>query len=213
MSGIFVDLEKAFDTVDHNILFKKLNHYGIRGIALSLFPSYLSNRHQFVSISGIISTTVHMKHGVPQGSVLGYKLYINFTRKFIFNDKIENIFIDILFPKTKPFTVGIFYRPPDKSKFLENISDDFSKLHTENNDIFVLGDININLFKNGKYMSGSYKNDVTATCPLFNKYQEFLSNFGLKQLITSPTRITCNTTSLIDHVLTNSENKVFKVVS
>ena len=130
---------------------------------------------------------------------------INFTQKFVFNDKIENIFIGILLPKTKPFTVSIFYRPPNKSKFLENISDDFSKLHTENNDIFVLDDMNINLFKNGKYMSGSYKNDATAPCPLFNNYQEFLSNFGLKQLITSPTGITCNTTSLIDHVLTNAE--------
>ena len=54
----------------------------------------------------------------------------------------------------------------------------------------------------------SSKNDATAACPLFNKYQEFLSNFGLKQLIKSPTRITCNTSSLIDHVLTNADNKV-----
>ena len=113
-----------------------------------------------------------------------------------------------MLPKTKPFIVGIFYRPPNKSKFLENITDDFSKLHTENNDVFILGDMNINLSKNGKYISGSYKNDVITECPLFNKYQEFLSNFGIKQLISSPTRITCNTSSLIDHVLTNADNKV-----
>ena len=134
---------------------------------------------------------------------------INFTQKSVFNNEIENIFIDILLPKTKPFTVGIFYRPPNKSNFLENIADDFTKLHTENNDIFILGDMNINLSKNGKYISDrSYKNDAATTCPLFNKYQEFLSNFRLKQLIKSPTRITCNTSSLIDHVLTNAENKV-----
>ena len=68
--------------------------------------------------------------------------------------------------------------------------------------------MNVNLFKNGKYISCSYKNDVTGSCHLFKKYNEFLSSFGLKQLITSPTRITCNTTSLIDHILTNTENKI-----
>ena len=50
--GIFIDLEKAFDTDDHNILLNKLNYYGIRGIANEWFKSYLSNRFQFVSING-----------------------------------------------------------------------------------------------------------------------------------------------------------------
>ena len=53
--GIFIDLEKAFDTVDHNILLNKLSYYGIRGIAYDWFKSYLSNRSQFVSINGFNS--------------------------------------------------------------------------------------------------------------------------------------------------------------
>ena len=78
--GIFIDLQKAFDTVDHNILLKKLNHYGIRGVANDWFNSYLSNRSQFVSIYGFKSKTKNISIGVPQGSVLGpllFLIYIN----------------------------------------------------------------------------------------------------------------------------------------
>ena len=78
--AIFIDLEKAFDTVDHSILLDKLQHYGIRGSPLNLLKSYLSGRSQFVSVSGVNSPTSLIKHGVPQGSVLGpllFLVYIN----------------------------------------------------------------------------------------------------------------------------------------
>ena len=78
--AVFVDLEKAFDTVDHSILLKKLHHYGIRGVPFKLLKSYLSERSQFVSISGVNSSHSKIKHGVPQGSVLGpllFLIYIN----------------------------------------------------------------------------------------------------------------------------------------
>ena len=67
-AGIFIDLQKAFDTVEHEILTRKLSHYGIRGVALDIFKSYLKDRTQCVQINDTISTFSVIRHGVPQGS-------------------------------------------------------------------------------------------------------------------------------------------------
>ena len=69
--GIFIDLSKAFDTVDHKLLLRKMEHYGIKCNALLWFTSYLSYRIQYVSLNHTNSETLPVTCGIPLGSLLG----------------------------------------------------------------------------------------------------------------------------------------------
>ena len=74
--GVFVDIQKVFDTVDHQILLVQLNHYGLFGVSNDWFKSYLSSHSQYVSINGYDSGLAVINFGVPQGSVLGRLLFL-----------------------------------------------------------------------------------------------------------------------------------------
>ena len=84
--GIFLDLSKAFDTVDHTILISKLNlkHYGIRGLPLEWIQNYLSNRFQYVEYNGFYSLSDKIRCGVPQQSILGPLLFLLYIH-YIYN--------------------------------------------------------------------------------------------------------------------------------
>jgi hypothetical protein len=88
---VFIDFSKAFDTVDHSLLLRKLDICGIRGVANELFASYLRDRMQYVNLSSVNSETLPMNVGVPQGSVLGplfFILYSNDLTCLLADDKI-----------------------------------------------------------------------------------------------------------------------------
>ena len=93
--GIFADFKKGFDTVDHHILLKKLEYYGVRGISNKWFASYLSNRKQFVSINGYKSNLADVKYGVPQGSILKLLLFLI---------SINDLHVAIKYSEVHPFS-------------------------------------------------------------------------------------------------------------
>ena len=112
---VFIDLQKAFDTVNHQILIEKLPKYGIKGTSCNIISSFLSNRKQFVSIQGFDSEILEVKCGVPQGSTLGpllFLLYINDLR-FCLDKATSNHFADD--------TCIIFNNINKKPKTLETI--------------------------------------------------------------------------------------------
>ena len=76
--NIYLDLSKAFDTLDHEVLLYKLQYYGLKQTALKLLNNYLTNRTQYVVVDDVMSAKLPLKVGVPQGSILGPMLFIQF---------------------------------------------------------------------------------------------------------------------------------------
>ena len=86
--NIYLDLSKAFDTLDHSILLYKLSHYGVNDSALKLLGSYLSNRKQYVNYRNCSSELTPLHVSVPQGSILGPLLFIIYVNDISMSSNI-----------------------------------------------------------------------------------------------------------------------------
>lgn len=120
---IFIDLKKAFDTVDHEILCQKLAHYGVLSRELSWFKSYLANRKQYCRVNGVDSNMGSIEVGVPQGSCLGpllFLVYINDLPCVIKNSKVSMYADD----------TSIYHFSKDITQLTEAINEDLRKLDT-----------------------------------------------------------------------------------
>ena len=120
---VFIDLKKAFDTVDHDILCKKLELYGVQQRELSRFRSYLSNRKQFCRVNGVDSDIGEIEVGVPQGSCLGpllFLIYINDLPEAVQGSSVTMYADD----------TSLCYQSHDLTQLNEAINSDLSKLET-----------------------------------------------------------------------------------
>ncbi len=138
----------------------------------------------------------------------GVCCYIKNNRSFnireYFASDLESVFIDILLPNSKPILIGILYRPPTKSGFLDSLSNVIlNSDNFDNREVYLLGDLNFNLLNSkGKYISKN-NHDFSSTL-WYKEYMGLCSTFNLKQLIRTGTRTANGKSSLLDHILTNT---------
>ena len=121
--GVFLDLKKAFDTVNHTILLHKLEKYGIQGIVLKWFSSYLSCRRQYVQYDGCKSDVKQITHGVPQGSILGPLLFILYINDF-------SRASDLFFSKIFADDTSVFIEGTHLEQMIHIINEELQKIDT-----------------------------------------------------------------------------------
>ena len=153
--GVFIDLSKAFDTINHDILIRKLEMYGIRGIPNLLIKSYLNNRKQYVNYNNCTSTLKPIQCGVPQGSILGPLLFLLYINDMTYCCKYLHF---LLFADD----TNIFYSNPDLWQLMHIVNGELDIL----SDWFKANKLSLNI-KKTNYMMFGYKK-IMDSCPINN---------------------------------------------
>ena len=121
----------------------------------------------------------------------------------------EHLLFDLLLPNCKPILIGILYRPPKQTDFLEKVSAAIAEFDNfDNQEVYILGDLNYDLLDKNNYILEG--NNSKRSVPWVNQYLQFMSMHNLKQLIRSPTRVAKSSSTLLDHILTNSDEMITK---
>ena len=140
--GVFLDFSKAFDTVNHDVLLQKLQHYGIRGSALKWFQSYLSDRCQYVTYNGQESSKKAINCGVPQGSILGPLLFIIYINDL---SNVCNHMMSLLFADD----TNLFVSGKDVIKLQQEVEMDLNKI----SEWLKINKLSLNIKKNISWYS------------------------------------------------------------
>lgn len=155
--GIFIDLKKAFDTIDHEILIKKMDIYGVRGVAHKWLQSYIQNRKQYVQLGSHKSTCSNITFGVPQGSVLGPKLFILYINDIV---KVSDVLKFIVFADD----TNIFCSGEDLQQVLDVVKYEMLKLKCW----FNSNKLSLNLNKTKFMIFGNRKINTTVYMEIDN---------------------------------------------
>ena len=155
---MFMDLSKAFDTLNHEILLKKLQYYGISGTALHWFSSYLINRKQYVELNNTSSTISTLSIGIPQGSILGPLLFLIYINDM---PNARNAFKFILYPDDSTLFSTIEYTLPMWANVNSMLDEEINRVY----EWLVANKLVLNIGKTKYMIFHPYQNDITALTP------------------------------------------------
>ena len=149
------------------------------------------------------------KHGGSVGCLI--RKILSYNKKSFLTYEIESLFTEIFLPK--PLIVGTMYGPPSHGSFTEIMTEYFLKINTNDTEIYILGDLNINLVWKQKYIFNqmdTQMNTQSMSHKVKNHFQ-FCFLYGLEQLIKSPTPVTCSISFLTNHILTTFSERDFLI--
>ena len=152
---LHINTNSILSKIEEVRLIAHKTNIAVIGITESKLDSTVSDSE--ISITGYnIVRSDRNRHG---GGVMCYiKDTICFNRRENFSDEIENVFVDLLFPDTKPILIGFLYRPPDQPGFLHKLSVAISNASNfDNQEVFILGDLNLNLIYSGRRIPNSIR--------------------------------------------------------